>query len=403
MRRGYLSQYFDGIAIKRLSAVEADETRSNQHEYNATRPMLEFMGRPTDATRLDTRFIYLDDDAEPVVTDAFLTLYDSRANHPTRTEYRFYFPTTPVSERASEGDLLVVAKAQAGNMLVVVASGGSSAAQQMAWLFDHDSELPGFSVRSNFDTERDQIGFAAYFILENIGVEIEVSDDIFLEEMLNRFGGRFPKTSEFSRFARNTLPEISAADDPDSALMAWMEREERLFRVLERHLIAGRLEQGFLPDRVEEFIGFSLSVQNRRKSRVGLALENHVESVFVALGIRFSRTAVTENRAKPDFLLPGKAEYDDATFDSLRLTMLGVKSTCKERWRQVLAEADRIPRKHLLTLEPSISTGQTDEMRAKGLQLIVPGGLQSTFSEAQKAWLLDVRSFTRLVLNRQAA
>lgn len=57
MRRGYLSQYFDGVAIKRLSVVEADETRSNQHEYNATRPMLEFMGRPTEATRLDTRFI----------------------------------------------------------------------------------------------------------------------------------------------------------------------------------------------------------------------------------------------------------------------------------------------------------------------------------------------------------
>jgi hypothetical protein len=30
--------------------------------------------------------------------------------------------------------------------------------------------------------------------------------------------------------------------------------------------------------------------------------------------------------------------------------MLGVKTTCSDRWRQVLAEADRIQLKHLLTL-----------------------------------------------------
>ena len=40
MKRGYLSEYFEGVAAKRLSAVEADETRSNQHEYNATKAML---------------------------------------------------------------------------------------------------------------------------------------------------------------------------------------------------------------------------------------------------------------------------------------------------------------------------------------------------------------------------
>ena len=42
--------------------------------------------------------------------------------------------------------------------------------------------------------------------------------------------------------------------------------------------------------------------------------------------------------------------------------MLAVKSTCKDRWRQILAEADRLPVKHLLTLEPGISVAQTDEM-----------------------------------------
>lgn len=34
MRRGYLSEYFEKIAAKTLSAVEADAGRSNQHEFN---------------------------------------------------------------------------------------------------------------------------------------------------------------------------------------------------------------------------------------------------------------------------------------------------------------------------------------------------------------------------------
>ncbi|GBL45163.1 hypothetical protein SFMTTN_0967 [Sulfuriferula multivorans] len=51
-------------------------------------------------------------------------------------------------------------------------------------------------------------------------------------------------------------------------------------------------------------MSFSLSVQNRRKSRVGLALENHLELLFTECGIQYKRTAVTENKAKPDFIFP---------------------------------------------------------------------------------------------------
>jgi hypothetical protein len=142
-------------------------------------------------------------------------------------------------------------------------------------------------------------------------------------------------------------------------------------------------------------------VQNRRKSRVGLALENHLELLFVGNGLRYVRTAVSENKAKPDFLFPGVTEYLDPAYDSLKLTMLGVKSTCKDRWRQVLAEADRIDDKHLLTLEAAISTHQTDEMASKRLQLVLPRGLHQTYTPAQQAWLMDMATFTDLVRSRQ--
>lgn len=97
------------------------------------------------------------------------------------------------------------------------------------------------------------------------------------------------------------------------------------------------------------------------------------------------------------------ATYHNPAFDPLRLTMLCVKSTCKDRWRQVLAEADRIDRKHLLTLEASISRHQTDEMQAKNLQLVLPRGLHETYTPVQQAWLMDISSFVILVRERQNA
>ena len=131
-------------------------------------------------------------------------------------------------------------------------------------------------------------------------------------------------------------------------LMAWMEREEILFRTLERYLIADRLSMGFGGDvdtgvDVDGFLSFSLSVQNRRKSRVGLALENHLEVLFAECGIQYTRAAITENKAKPDFIFPNVAAYHNPAFNPVHLTMLGVKSTCKDRWRQVLAEGPQAP------------------------------------------------------------
>lgn len=411
MKSGYLSEYFEGVAAKRLSAVEADRTRSNQHEYQATKSMLTFMGKPTEPTRIPARFLYLtDDDAEPIVEDAFLTLYDSRKDQPHRSaEYRFYFPTTTVSLNAAEGDLLVIAKRHDGDLLVVIAENGSSVSAQIEWLFGFaDLARPGFSVKSELETEQDRIAFASRFILENIGVLVEASAETYLDTMLEKFKGKFPTTREFSAYARSTLKDLNPGEDQDLVLMAWMEQEEILFRTLERHLIADRLSTGFRGDvdagvDVDGFLSFSLSVQNRRKVRVGLALENHLELLFTECGIQYKRTAITENKAKPDFIFPSAVAYHDPAFNALNLTMLGVKSTCKDRWRQVLAEADRIEHKHLLTLEASISRHQTDEMQAKNLQLVLPRGLHQTYTPEQQTWLMDVASFMSLVRERQDA
>lgn len=407
MKKGYLSQYFEGIAVKILSAVEADVLLSNQHEFNGVEGLRNLLGEPDGRVQYQAKFLYMTDyENEPLTEDGFLTWYDARQKARIergvmRWEYRLYFPTNQVSQCANAGDILVIAKQPDNTLLAIIAEAETTIARQILWLFGFsDISHPGFSVREELETEQDRVEFTSRFILESIGVIVEASEESWLDDMLSRFNNTFPTTRKFSAYSRSTLPDIKPQDGHDNVLMAWMEREEILFRTMEKHLIGERLRHGFDGD-VDGFISFSLSVQNRRKSRAGLALENHLEILFQECGIRYSRTPVTENKSKPDFIFPGHEEYHNPDFETLKLTMLGVKSSCKDRWRQVLFEADRIDRKHLLTLEAAISRAQTGEMELKNLQLVVPTGLQDTYASDQQDWLINVTEFTELVKGKQ--
>jgi len=402
MKAGYLSQYFTGVAIKNLSAVEIDLYSSNQHEFNGVGSLKEIFGRPQGKSKFNTKFIYLNDhDDEPIIEDGFLTWYDARENHPTRSEYRLYFPTTQVSMCAAIGDLLLIGRRPDNSVLVIIAEDSSTIANQIKWLFGFSSEIhPGFSIRGELESEQDKIAFASRIILEQIGIMIEDSEETYLDDMISKFGSEFPSTNTFSQYARSTLKDVEPLEDADTALLTWIEREEILFRTFEKHLVGDRLEKGFAND-VDGFLSFSLSVQNRRKSRVGYALENHLEEIFKAYEIHYSRNRITENKSKPDFIFPSIEKYHNEAYDSMLLTMLGVKSTCKDRWRQVLSEADKIKIKHLFTLESAISINQTDEMKDRDLQLVVPRNLHCTYNKDQKDWLINLADFIIIVANKQ--
>jgi hypothetical protein len=392
MRRGALSGHFTGVVAKRLKAVEVMPSTSNQHEFNGVRELRNLFGdeRIPDCP---THFIWFGDDDEVFAESGVMTWYDARERHPTRSEYRLYFRSNPVMDGASTGDLLLLAKQRDGSLLAVIAPGGSTMEGQLLWLFDVPvSDGRELEYRDLTDDDR-ALGFAERYILEELGIEAEEPDAPDLDALLEQFGLGFPSTTVFSAFARDTLPDVDPRDDPDAALLAWIEREEALFRRQEKRIVASRLEEGFFSEGeadVDGFVSFSLSVHNRRKSRAGHALEHHLREIFDRFGVRYSHGAFTEGRKKPDFLFPGAGEYQDPNFPADSLLMLGAKSTCKDRWRQVLSEAARIPDKHLLTLEPAISVEQTSEMQASRLQLVLPAGLHGTYREEQRAWLMDL-------------
>ncbi len=77
--------------------------------------------------------------------------------------------------------------------------------------------------------------------------------------------------------------------------------------------------------------------------------------------------------------------------------MLAAKTTCKDRWRQILNEADRIKVKHLLTLQEGLSVNQFKEMASAGVKLVVPSRLHRTYPKQIRPDLLSLGEFIRKV------
>lgn len=162
-----------------------------------------------------------------------------------------------------------------------------------------------------------------------LGIAIKSANDGWLPRIMDKFRPRFPTLAEFGAFARSTFPGLHPADDLDKVLMAWMEQEDILFRILERHLATDTLDSLYRDGHVnvDRFIEVSLSLHNRRKSRAGKGLENQLIALFITLDVRHTFHPVTENRGRPDIIFPCISEYQDLGFPSLDLTMLGVKTT----------------------------------------------------------------------------
>lgn len=396
-----LSSYFSGIAAKRLSKVEINPVKSNQHEFNGIKDLKTIFGG--DKIVFKGVFIYLNSIPENTINEeGRLTWYDARANHPTRTEYRLYYSSNAVIASANEGDLLIIGLTSEEQLVVIIAEEGSTSEQQLKWLFNLEEVENKFIVR-DLKSEHSPLNFAGRHIISTLGIEVQETIPDYLELLIEKFGKKFPSTRDFSEFARSTVDHISVINEPDLALMQWMEQEELLFRTLEKYIVSEKLRKGFGEDGVDvdDFVKYSLSVQNRRKSRAGHSFEHHLAAVFETHGLLFSKGKKTERNNKPDFLFPGVHHYHSPDFNAELLTMLGVKTSAKDRWRQVLSEAEKISFKHLITLEPSISIHQTEEMKEQNLQLVIPSSLFETYTVAQRTELINLQGFIDLIKEKQ--
>src|SRR3954453_10301165 len=393
-----LGSLFTAVAAKTLAAVDLPNLGSHQHEVGVSSRMRDLFARQKVSG--DLFWHYFAEDAEPSHETGTFTFYDSRAKSAARTrrspEWRMYY-AGEFLQRASPGDLLVLARSTGGGLHALVLEAASSWLRSAVVLFNIEIDQPAkFVLADSRELDRRKIEFVSERIIDELQLSVELPATKDFEALARieldaaiASGLPFPSTSRMADLARaNTALESRNAD---ALLLEWLETEERIFRAIEQLIVQVKLRDGF--SSVDDFIAYSLSVQNRRKSRMGFALQNHLAEVFRMNEVRFTAQAFTENRKKPDFLFPGAEEYHDKDFKASRLSMLAAKSSCKERWPQILTEAARIPIKHLCTLETAISDAQTEEMTRSGVILVLPSALHVTYSPSQQHHLMTVGSF----------
>lgn len=306
----------------------------------------------------------------------------------TRNEYRLtrYGRGFPFLKDENIGDLLIISK--------------KGDKYYEAYILSSDEDIDEFLVSLNISST-DVNGIIPKQFQES-------SEDRLLQcfkAFLQALKIDFPTTIELATNARHcymnsySITEKIIQHQPDIELLNWIDAEFQLFKVIENDRYTKRIQTPF--ETVEELVAIANTILNRRKSRAGKSLEHHLAEIFRNFDLRFSAQSRTEDNKKPDFLFPAEEQYHNPRFDEGKLIMLASKTTCKDRWRQILNEADRVKTKHLFTLQQGISSNQLDEMYRHNVCLVVPQPYLKSFPGKFRDRIMTLDSFVKFAKNTQ--
>jgi type II restriction enzyme len=300
----------------------------------------------------------------------------------TRNEYRLtrFGKGFPFLSDDNVGDLLIICKI--------------AATVYEAYVIQRDDEIEDFLAALNLSVNDTNKIISKQF-------QISPEDKMYqcFIAYLKSQNIDFPSTVDLSANARrcyNGAFDInlkSITEDPDGRLLNWLDAEFKLFKTIENDRYSKRIKTPF--SSVEELVEIANTILNRRKSRAGKSLEHHLSEIFSQYKISFESQVITEDNKKPDFLFPSKEAYLNPKFDDQKLCVLASKTTCKDRWRQVLNEADRIKTKHLFTLQQGISSNQLEEMFKYNVQLVVPRTYLPSFPNSYRDRILTLDIFVK--------
>jgi hypothetical protein len=371
----------DEVAVKRIAAVEVDPESSHQHEFNAGRLRVA-LGFSDGRSEGRLRAVYYGGPtgSEPEIEVGRYTLYDARESHATRSEYRLYYDIDLISAMAAPGDLLLLFSVPGSNDLrAVIAEVGSDVEQRLldAIFTGDEPTLEAFQIVAppvpNPDTVDRLTAAMAPRAPEGDGYRA-TTDPLYSESLA---AGNLPSGALMAeagqRLARAVMGDALSSDE---RLTCGLDAETELYTAITHELGERKLKElveaqaGF-----QAVASYAMQVSQSARSRRGSSLQWHLAAVLDAAGISYTSQCTTEAKEKPDFVVPGCAQYHDDSFPQERLRMVACKSTVKERWRQILTEAERIPEKYLLTVDPSLTDDTISAMNLAMLRPFVPSSV----------------------------
>lgn len=315
---------------------------------------------------------------ENFITESLITWYGIG----TRSEYRL----TRFGRKFPWLDESLV-----GSLLVLIPF---TLTQFNAYVLQSDEEIEAFLSTLGIDT------LGGWGVFSKGKAQLETEDECLnrvYESIIQKLED-FPTGKLLAMRAREAVKVCLGNIDgfsPDDKLIKWMSSEYQLFRKLEDKVSLPVIRQEF--ENVEAFISVAATIMNRRKSRAGHSFEYHLEQLLIDADLPFDRQPSIDGRVKPDLLFPGKKEYEDSAFPVSKLLVAGLKTTCKDRWRQILNEGRRIPEKHLITLQEGISKNQLVEMREANVTLVVPKKFHKGYDTNTGIRLLSMDGFLKKI------
>lgn len=313
---------------------------------------------------------------DSVTTDSVVTWYGKL----TRQEYRL---------TRFGRDFPFLAADMVGNLLVLIPK---TMDEFLAYVLDLDEDIEEIQASLGVEVT------GSWGIYQDGVAQVE-SEDECVERHFRHFAATlddFPSGARFSEEARAALVNCLAnfpALNADDRLLTSMDAEYSLFRLVERQLCQSQIVRVFRD--VDDFLNTASSIMNRRKSRAGRSLENHVEYLLKEAGIPHQMRPDVDGN--PDVVIPDREAYYSTDFPRDRVFVVGVKTTCKDRWRQVLQEGSLVQEKHILTLQRGISDDQLNKMHAARISLIVPQKLHPYYPRDRQIILMDVEGFIATV------
>lgn len=200
--------------------------------------------------------------------------------------------------------------------------------------------------------------------------------------------------------AASMIKDDTAISSPDFFLISLIKTEYELFQAIERLKFGSTIKAGF--NSVDAFISVAHRVLNSRKSRAGHSLENHLATIFDANRLRYEQQVITEGNKTADFIFPDGKAYHNPSFLIENLFFMAAKTTCKDRWRQILNEADRLDTTYLMTLQQGISKNQCKEMQDEGVILVIPNEYKASFPKEFQNGILSLHQFIETVKETQS-
>jgi len=277
-------------------------------------------------------------------------------------------------------------KGSVGDLFVLVPTGRN---QFDAFVFDSEDDIEAILGALGLDISDGWGVFKGGSLVSDDPAQCEADQILQFVQDHKKFPAGDVFSDKAVEIVDSCYPKLSTAS-VDERLLRSLEVEFRLFRSVESS-ICGREVAGPFGG-IDEFLGVAATIMGRRKSRAGRSLENHVAKALERSGIEHD-LRVRDVQGAPDLVIPGVEQYRDLKFPRNQVFVVGVKTTCKDRWRQILNEGPLVKQKYLLTVQPGISAPQVKEMIQSDVTLVVPEPLHQQYPTEVRPLLNSVEEF----------